>query len=408
MTSDQLPMRPIAEAEWPAYWRNILHTFHDDWNDQVSEFERSTFEYDRSLAIFDGDAAVATTGIFSRELTVPGAVLPAAHVTMVSVAQAYRRQGLLNRMMRRQLSDIAAGPEPIAVLWASEEAIYGRYGYGAASYQMAVEADTREVRLPAGDAPGRLRQVAPKDVAEDLSRVYEEVRAVQPGISSRQDPWWTYRLTDLEQWRKGATERRCVVYEVDGTITGYALWRGKKSWDHAGPNGEIQVEELMSGDLAGRMALWRFLFDIDLSRKVSGWNVPVDEPLFQLIDAPRRLTPRYGSALFVRVVDLPAALAARRYAAPVELVFEVADPLLPDNAGRWRLQGGPEKATCERTDAPADLALDVRELGAAYLGGTGIGSLARAGLVTEHRAGAVAEAHAAFGWPVAPYAPEVF
>lgn len=405
-------MRPITDAEWPAYWRTIVQTFHDDWHDDAAAFERGPFEPERSLAVFDGDQVVATTGIYTRELGVPGTVVPAAHVTMVSVAPTYRRQGLLTRMMHRQLADIAAGPEPVAVLWASEESIYGRYGYGPASYQMSITADTRELRLPSGRAPGRLRQVTPSDVVEDLSRVYEELRATRPGLSSRlgavRGDWWQHRLTDLERHRKGSTERRCVVYEVDGTVTGYALWRAKSEWDATGPNGEVMVEELMCGDPAGRMALWRFLFDLDLSRKLTAWNLPVDEPLFHLVDAPRRLGREYAAALFVRIVELPAALAARRYAVPVDLVLGVSDPLLPDNAGRWRLVGDSEKATCERTDAAPELTLDVRELGAAYLGGTPLGALAGAGLVTEHRPGAVAEASAGFGWPVSPYAPEVF
>lgn len=405
-------MRPIRPDEWPAYWRTLMHTFHDDWHDEHAALEGATFEPARSLAVFDGDEPVATAGIFTRDLTVPGTVLPAAHVTMVSVNQTHRRRGLLSRMMRQQLADVAAGgTEPVAVLWASEEAIYGRYGYGGASYQSSINADIRELRLPPTEVPGRLRRVSPTDAREDLSRVYEQVRAVRPGMSSRLGnpaDWWTYRLSDLERFRKGATERRCVLYEVDGTVTGYALYRTRAEWDGTGPKGEVNVEELMTTDPAARLALWRFLSDIDLSRRLSAWNVPVDDALFHLVDAPRRLARTYVTGLFVRVVDLPAALSARRYAAPVDLVLEVHDALLPGNAGRWRLTGGPEKAVCEPSTDAADLTVGIRELGAAYLGGTPLGGLAAAGLVTEHRPGAVAEASTAFGWHVAPHAPEVF
>ncbi len=401
-------MRPITDDEWPAYWRTISHTFHGDVHTDEFEADRKVFELERSLAVFDGDEAVATTGIFSRDLSIPGAVVPAAHVTMVSVLATHRRRGLLNRMMRQQLRDVAdAGREPVAVLWASEEAIYGRYGYGAASWQMGIDADTREVRLPAAAPSGRLRLVTPTDTIQELSQVYENVRPYQPGFSSRPDEWWPHRLTDLERHRDGASGRRCVLHESTDGVTGYALYRVKGNWDQTGPNAEVRIEELVAADPVARAELWRFLFDLDLSRRITAWALPVDEPLFHWVDAPRRLDRRYGSALYIRVVDLPAALAARRYAAPVDLVIEVTDDLLPDNAGRWRLTGDAEKAHCERTTEPADLTLGIRELGAVYLGGTPLGSLAAAGLV-DGRPEAVAAASAAFGWHIAPHAPEVF
>jgi predicted acetyltransferase len=398
-------MRPITGDEWPAFWRTLSHTFHSDVDDKESDADRKVFEPERSLAVFDGAEAVATTGIFSRDLSIPGAVVPAAHVTMVSVLATHRRRGLLNRMMRRQLRDVAeAGQEPIAVLWASEEAIYGRYGYGAASWQMGIDADTREVRLPTSAPTGRLRLGGE---IEDFSQVYEKVRPYQPGFSSRPGPWWPHLMTDLEAHRHGATSRRSVLYESSDGVTGYALYRVKRDWDHTGPGAEVRVEELVATEPAARAELWRFLFDIDLSRRISAWGLPVDDPLFQWVDNPRRLDRRYGSALYIRVVDLPTALAARRYASPVDLVIDVTDDPLPANAGRWRLTGDAEKARCERTNEPADLTLGIRELGAVYLGGTPLGALARAGFVSG-RPEAIAAASAGFGWHVAPHAPEVF
>ncbi|MQA27516.1 MAG: GNAT family N-acetyltransferase [Micromonosporaceae bacterium] len=403
-------MRPITDDEWPAYWGVLAQAFHDDFRQDESDFEREVFEPERSLAVFDGDQPVATTGAYSRDLTIPGVVTRAAHVSMVAVRATHRRRGLLTRMMRQQLRDVqAAGVEPIAALWASEETIYGRYGYGPASYGMAISADTREMTLlPRAVPSGRLRLVDPNEAAGDLAAVYDRARPERPGFSSRHGVWWRYRLTDVERHRKGATSRRCVVHEDASGVTGYALWRSKPAWDRTGPNHEIAVEEIVCPDPDARAELWRFLFNIDLSRKVSAANLAVDEPLFRTVNAPRRLSRQHGDGLFVRIVDLPNALAARRYAAPVDLVLDVTDELLPENAGRWRLIGDGEKATCERVDGPADLTLDVRELGALYLGGTSAGSLASAGLLTERRSGALAAASAGFGWHVAPHAPEVF
>jgi predicted acetyltransferase len=401
-------MRPISAEEWPEFWRTLAYTFHEDPQQDLADTERKNFEPDRSLAVFDADQVVATSGAFSRELSVPGATVPAAHVSLVAVLATHRRRGLLTRMMRRQLRDVyEAGREPVAVLWASEEAIYGRYGYGPASHELAIRADTREVRVAAPRAGGRLRLASPLEAVKDLARVYESARPHRPGFSSRHDPWWEYRLTDIERHRRGATERRCVLYETGDGVAGYALWRSRGGWDDSGPDGEVTVEELVCPDPDGYAELWRFLFDIDLTRTLTARFLALDEPLFFLVDAPRRLTRTFTTALFLRIVNVPAALSTRRYAAPVDLVIEVTDDLLPENTGRWHLVGDFGQARCEPTREPADLRLGARELGAIHLGGTPLRGLAAAGLV-EGRPEVVARAAAAFGWPVAPLAPEVF
>lgn len=401
-------MRPISVDEWPGFVRTLMCAFHEDPQQDVTDAERKTFEPDRSLAVFDAGQVVATSGAFGRELSIPGATVPAAHVSLVSVLATHRRQGLLTRMMHRQLRDVhQARREPVAVLWASEEPIYGRYGYGPASHQVGIRANTREVRVTGDRADGRLRLVEPAEAVKDLTQVYESARPHRPGFSSRPGRWWEYRLTDIERHRKGATERRCVLYETADGVVGYALWRSRSEWNESGPNGEVTVEELVCPDPDGYAELWRFLFDIDLTRNLTARFLAVDEPLFFLVDGPRRLTRSLETALFLRIVDVPSALSARRYAAPIDLVIEVADDVLPENVGRWHLVGDTTQARCKPTRAPADLRLDVRELGAIYLGGTSLRSLAAAGLV-EGRPEAVTSANLAFGWSVAPLAPEIF
>ena len=156
------------------------------------------------------------------------------------------------------------------------------------------------------------------------------------------------------------------------------------------------------------MELWRFLLSIDLTRTVRFWYAAADEPLQYLVNEPRALGGRTGDAHWVRLTDLPAALAARRYAAPVDVVLDVSDALLPENAGRWRLAADSTGATCEPTTDPADLACDVADLGAAYLGHTSLGTLAAAGRVREVRPGALAAASTAFGWYRSPSALDIF
>jgi predicted acetyltransferase len=239
--------------------------------------------------------------------------------------------------------------------------------------------------------------------------VYEAERPTRPGWSSRSEPWWSgHRLGDPPGWRRGATARRATLHEGAAGVDGYALWRTKSDWTTGGPAGEVLVDEVVAAGPDAYLALWRFLLSIDLTRSTKLWLGSPDEPLLHLANEPRRLGAALGDGLYVRIVDLPAALAARRYAAPVDVVIEVTDPLVPGNAGRWRLTAGPDAATCTSTDQPADLACDIVDLAAAYLGGTRLAGLADAGRVRELRPGALTAATTGFGWHRTPAANEIF
>ncbi len=384
--------------------------FHDDLDPELLEVERAAFEPERCLLVRDGGTAVAHAGAFTRELTVPGAVVPAAHVTMVGVAPTHRRQGLLTGLMRRQLREVRdAGREPVAVLWASEGRIYPRFGYGLAAQQLALSCETSELRLPEpASAEGTLRLDRPAAHQAELARLYDRVRAGRPGWSSRDERWWAYVLADVKSLRNGATERRVLLHEGPAGLDGYALYRTKGEWGRGGPRGEVRVTEVVAADPAAYLALWRLLLSIDLTRRLSFNRAAVDEPLLRLVNEPRQLGAELSDALWVRLVDVPAALAARRYATDVDVVVEVTDELLPENAGRWRLVGGPSGAECTATTAPAGLACDVRALGELYLGGAGLGALVAAGRVRELVPGAAAAAGPAFGWHRAPAPMEVF
>jgi predicted acetyltransferase len=383
--------------------------FHGDGDRELREVERGIFEPERGLLVRDGATAVAHAAAFTRELAVPGGSVPAAHVTMVSVAPTHRRRGLLSGLMRRQLREVRdAGREPVAVLWASEGRIYPRFGYGLAAQSLTFRCDTVELRLPEpASAPGTLRLDRPAARGADLARVYERARADRPGWSDRDERWWAYVLADVKSLREGATERRVLLHEGPDGVDGYALYRTREEWDAAGPRGEVRVDEVVTADPAAYLALWRTLLSIDLTRKLT-FRGAVDEPLLRLVNEPRRLGGRLSDALWVRLVDVPAALAARRYATDVDVVVEVTDELLPENSGRWRLVGGPGGASCTASTAPAALACDVRCLGELYLGGVGLAALAAAGRVRELTAGALAAAGPAFGWHRAPAAMEVF
>jgi predicted acetyltransferase len=406
--TDDISIQVPTADDWDAYAAVLFGAFHEDPDDKVKEVERGIFEPERGLVARREGAIVGTAAVLTRRLSVPGATVPAGHVTFVAVAASARRQGVLTRFMHQQLSDIRTAGEPVAILWASEGRIYQRFGYGSAARRLSLSIDTREVRLNRADTSGRLRESAAAELRDAIIKVYDETHAQRPGWSERAERHWDYRLADPEPWRRGATALRAVVHEGDHGVDGYALWRVAGKWDESGPAGEVRILEHVATNPGAYAALWRFLLAMDLTRTTSIWVCSVDEPLQFMVNEPRRLGARMTDGLWVRIVDVPAALSARRYPVDVDLVLEVTDDLVSENAGRWHLTGSPESATCVATTAPADLTLDISALGAAYLGGTPLDVLAAGGFIGELTPGALDAATTAFSWPRTPSPIEVF
>jgi predicted acetyltransferase len=405
--TDDITIEVPSADDWDDIFLTAQTGFNQEPDDKIRDFKRKLFEPERSLVARRDREIVGTAGIFTRQLSVPGAVVPTAHVTLIAVVPTARRLGILNRFIRQQFADARAAGEPIAALWASEGRIYQRYGYGLAARRLGLSVDTREVRLSDRfPSTGRLREADPVDVVEALAKVYDEAFVRNPGWSERTPNHWDF--IDPESWRDGASRRRAVVHEGDHGVDGYALWRVKSAWDDSGPAGAVYVQEQVTTTPEAYASIWRFLLTLDLTRSTMAWACSVDEPLLFMVNEPRRLAARQNDALWVRIVDVAGALAARRYAAEVDVVIDVTDAHLPENNGRWRLSGSAEGARCESTVGQADLSCDIQALGAAYLGGTPLASLAAAGLVREHTPGALAAAAAAFGWYQTPSSIEVF
>ncbi|MET8075544.1 GNAT family N-acetyltransferase [Streptomyces sp. NPDC005303] len=405
-------LRVLRQDDWEEWYDNLIRAFGGvPESAEERELFRQLTEHERSIGVWDGERCVGTAGAFSFRVTVPGgAAVPAAGVTMVSVAATHRRRGVLTSMMRRQLDDVRSWGEPLAVLTASEPVIYGRFGYGVGTYNLNADIDTTRVRLslPAGTDDVRLRYAAPAEVLDACESVYARLVPRRPGMVARIPGWERLWLLDPESERDGASPLQCVVAERDGEVVGFVRYRVKADWEPAGPRGTVIVSDLEALDPAAHGALWRFLFDLDLTSRIDIRRRPVDEAWQYLVSDVRRCSLLVRDSLHVRLVDVGAALAARTYQTPVDVVLEVEDSFCPWNTGRWRLSGDTKGASCERTTDPADLALSVRELGAAYLGGVSLASLAGAGLVRELRQGALAEAAVGFGSAVAPWLPHGF
>lgn len=354
-------------------------------------------------------------GVFPLELALPGAygeprLVPCAGLTWVGVHPDHRRQGVLTAMMRHHLEQVHDTPGThVSALHASEPAIYGRYGYGLASLELEVtlsrgatltgpgldaEAGTvtsEMVTITDPGLPERMRAChrAQAEAGEVVGALgyYERISITHPE-----------ELRDKEPWRVLFARR-------DGEDVGFAVFRREHKWERARPSGKLEAWKVV-GAPAARLALLRRLVDFDLMGSIKLRSVSSEDPVLSWAGGPRGTSSieTYDS-LWIRIVDLPEALADRTWSAPCDVVVHVDDKAAPWNDGRWRIVAGADgRATAERTDSEADLRLPVEALGATYAGGGNLVGLVRAGLVTETRAGAARELWRAVRTDIAPAA----
>ena len=368
--------------------------------ENVRRFERVLRPERMHLAEEDGQV-VGGASAFEFQFTVPGAIVPAAGVTIVGVLPTHRRQGILTQLMRAQLDDIHERGEPLACLWASEETIYGRFGYGMAA--LCGEIELQRVygkfrKQPEHD--GSFRLLSFEEALEAIPPVYARVAAETPGMFARPREWWEARaLHDSEARRDGAGEMVRVLLERDGQGIAYAIYRLKMDFEAGNSTGEVRVLEAMGVDGESTAGIWRFLLDTDWMDSVTAELLPVDHPLFLLLEHPRRMRFRLGDSLWLRLVDVGVALAARSLEGDV--VLEVGDAFCPWNDGRYSLDGS-------KIIEKPDLRLDVSDLASVYLGAFTFAQLRRAGRVEELTEGAISRADAAFRTDRAPWCPEIF
>ncbi len=375
----------------------------------------SPLTWDRAFAVVDpahpGEFVAMRASYPFSHTPVPGGRLKVAGLTWVGVHPQWRRRGLLRAMIANHFAHCQERSEPISLLYAAEPAIYGRFGYGMAATHLSLTLKRRaELRPVAGTAELRVRfeTLSAERHGDLIAGLHAAVE--RPGWVTRESPELAAMfLTDSPLFQNGREVERIAIVERDGLPVGYALFRRKGDWGQGGAEGSVRVTETVVADAAAAHALWSRLLDLDLTVEVTTGFLAADDPLLSLLVDVRAAKAAWCDNVWLRLIDLPTALAGRQYQADVDVVLEVSDTVLPANAGRWRLSAGAfGAASVERTDAPADLALDVRELGAAYLGGTSLLALAGAGLVTELHPGTLRGAAVAFGWPVAPGASWVF
>lgn len=402
MASD---VRTIGDDEVPAWCAAVNTGFLNAAGDVDAEVRRAGLFLDRTWAGFDGGRMVATLRSFPAGMTAPGgAELPVSAVTAVTTTSTHRRRGYASRLVAGELAASAARGEVASILIAAEFGIYGRFGYGAATEHQTVDVDAQSGRLR--HRPQGTVEYVDRDTARALApEVYERHRAARPGEITRADRYWDieYGIIRYQSWPEPKPGFHVVARDPDGTVVGVARYEYAEKWANRQPRGHVNVRSFFSDRPAGLALLWQHLLDLDLVTTVRAEDRPPDDLLpWLLTDARHAHVSDRSDFLWLRPLDVAAMLRARTYLMPGRLVVEVVDKA-GLAAGRFALDGGPDGATCERTDALADLTLDVAAFGSVYLGGFGVRTLAAAGLVDAHSTRAVETADTMFRTTVAPW-----
>ncbi len=391
-------LRDVIVALETAFGGSLEH------EEDVLRAARATMPLDRILTGWDNGRIVGVAAAWPFEITIPGGELPCGGVTWVGVHPTHRRRGLARDLMRRQLDDLHERGEPLAALWASESLIYGRFGYGMSAPVNSLDADRAAFAFRDDPGPaGAIRLITKEEAHDVLPPLYERIRGSRPGMLVRSEAWWReQRLQEL--WTPpGAGTRFYAALALDGADEGYAVYRHDGKWDGGFPAGTVRVGEALGTSLRATQEIWRFLFSVDLTTKVAAAFLDPAAPLFLGVRDPRRLRIGLHDGMWLRLVDVDAALRARSWNGDDSLVAEVRDAFCPWNDGRYRLGTG-----AGRTDDSADLALGVDDLASLYLGGIDAGRLHAAGRIEERTPGAVERAVPLLRTPLPPFCPEVF
>ena len=397
-------LRPVTPDEF-SQWLRAESRAHSNRLDNDPEELRPHFDLSRSLAVFEGSNIIGGCQCHQLEMSIPGGTSAVGGVSNVAVQPTHTRQGVMSRMMNRQFNDMHEWGEPLAALFASESAIYGRFGYG-----VGTQFESWRIERPYNayarkhETPGRIVFIEPEEAAKKLPDIYRSSTDGRPGVFPKPPHKWDEEsrapdARDPEPRVRGRGRGGLFYagYEEDGRLDGYVAYRSNRP--------TITINELMALTREAAIALWRFCFDIDLMGVTEVIKRPLDDPLPWMLADPRRLQRTIRDGVWIRVVDAAAALEQRRYSEPGSLALEVRDNQCPWNNGCFQLEGGPDGSTCRPTGASPDITIDVSALASVYLGTANFSSQAGAGLADEHKPGALLRADRMFAVPLQPWTP---
>ncbi len=408
-------IQPGELAAWFEAFSSAFYIWHNDPH-ALAVSRRDTIEIDRVVGAFEDDLIVGTFRSFGSQLTLPGgARVPVNAVSGVTVRPTHRRRGTLSSMIADDLARAVARGDTASVLISAEWPIYGRFGYGPATWHARWTLRVRAAKFRV-EPSGSLATLDPLAARKVLPGIYEAYAAGQPGELARTENRWDVDLGLIELPGRPRWRGQVVIHRNDaGEPDGYARYHGEENWEDGIPDNVMVLDELHGVGLAAEIDLWRFLAEVDLTATIRADTRREREPLpWFLTDARAARVTGLSDMLWVRVLDVERVFRERRYDRDGAIAIEVIDePDGPDGtpgpaAGRYRLIVRDGAGTCRRTEESADVSIDVRALGAAILGGTRLVDATRAGGATEHRAGALAEADLLFRTADAPWCSTFF
>lgn len=395
-----IEIRRVREDELAGYIDALSTAFLDRPDvERVATELRPMWDLERTWAAVDDTRIVGTFRSWGSEITVPGGgCLPTAAVSGVTVLPTHRRQGLLGRMLEQEHAAMRDRGDVISILHASEYPIYGRFGYGMGVREATWTLDATNASFH-GSSAGSVELVRPDSATRDvLIGVFDAWRARQPGEMRRRPVSWDFALGLREEFW-GESWKGFVALHRDraGTVDGYARYRAKEKWESRQPRGTLDVDELHALSDDAQAALWRFLGSVDWVATIRAERrSPSDRLPWLLVNGRAASMSEVGDGLWVRIFDIPRALAARTYEREGRLVLEIVDREAVHGRTRVELDAGAGGAQCRPTDRSPDLTIDASALGAAYLGGSRLRDAVLATGADEHRAGALADADALF------------
>ncbi|XBH22404.1 GNAT family N-acetyltransferase [Jonesiaceae bacterium BS-20] len=421
-----LTMRTATEQDVDAIITQDAWAFPNNTSYAALKTVPNPLDFDRTWLIEDENQVAAMHSSFAfRKFPVPGTTLPVSGLTMVGVHPQYRRRGILRAMIETHFADCRRKGEAVSALFAAEPTIYGRFGYGPASQDVRIKIPRGAALKPVeGSEELTVRiETRSKELHANLIDTVHFQAGQLVGNTGLNRPGWVGRETEAlkDRWHcgidleGGREPQRIVVVERDGKPVAYGTFRRSLTWQPTGPTGTVEVTETAALDPAAAHRLWSTLINFDLSSVVIPYMLATDDPIINLLVNNREVNQTIVDNMWVRIIDLPTALAGRQYSADLDIVIEVTDRDITENAGRWRISaqafGGPSgtaKPVIERSTEPAQITLDISHLGAVYLGAGSLTAFAGAGSVTAADPRALAQASASFAWPNAPVATWMF
>ena len=397
-----LELRTVTPDEF-AQWVWVEARAYGNRLAEDPEVLRPHFDLDRSIAVLEEGNIVGGAHSHRVEMSIPGGTSVVAGVANIQVQPTHRRRGVMTLMMRHQIKDIHLRGEPLAALFASESAIYGRFGYGVGSLREEWSIQRHHTAYAeAHEVGGRFFFVDPQDIGKEFPDVARRCTKDRPGVFQKAPHLWARESRASVHREGGPGGLFYVAYEDGGRVEGYAKYRT------SGQPLTATVNELMAANNEAAAALWRFCFDLDLITGTEAERRPVDDPLPWMLADPRRLQRSVRDGMWLRLVDVAGALKQRGYPADGRLVLEVRDEVCPWNGIPWELEVSPQEASCRAARASPDLVVPVAALASAYLGAVSFTTLAQAGLVEERTPGALLRADEMFAVQHQPWTPYGF